>query len=170
MNSSLTRGTQLLGLLAIMLSNGCSRSEATAASPVAGAATPAFGQPGDRDAGKRIFLRVCFVCHQPTGLGVPGVFPPLAGSPIAADRDPGIIIRIVLFGLQGPIEVRGATYNNVMPAHASQLNDDEIAAVLTYVRSAWGNGATPVTAEAVKQVRANVRRTGPWTWAELNRS
>jgi mono/diheme cytochrome c family protein len=155
----------LLALASVFLA-GCSRSENS--SPPAPAGTSATsGTPGDRDAGKRAYLRVCFVCHQPTGIGVPGAFPPLAGSPIVA-ADPDRLIRIVLFGLQGPVEVNGTAFNGVMPPQGAQLKDAEIADVLTYVRSAWGNDAPAVTLEAVGKIRAAVKRDTPWTWAELN--
>ncbi|MCX6956028.1 MAG: cytochrome c [Verrucomicrobia bacterium] len=145
---------------------------AAALAPVCGAAekpAPAKGTPGDAEAGKAVYLRVCFACHQPTGLGLPGAFPPLAGSPIVTEADPGKVIRIALHGLQGPIEVKGVKYNSMMPAHGPQLQDREIADVLTYVRNTWENKAAPVTVEAVAEVRAKVQRPTPWTWAELTK-
>jgi len=143
----------------------------TACGPGKNAAAPTQAEaatPGDAGAGQRIYLRVCFVCHQPNGLGVPGAFPPLAGSTIVAG-DPDRLIRIVLHGLQGPVEVNGTTFNNTMPAQGAVLKDFEIANALTYVRSAWGNHATPVTVEAVTHVRATVKRDTMWTWAELTK-
>lgn len=137
------------------------------AAPAAAKETP--GTPGKADAGKAVYLRVCFACHQPTGLGLPGAFPPLAGAAMVNEADPGKIIRIVLHGLIGPIEVKGVTYNSMMPPHAPQLKDQEIADVLTYVRNEWGNKAAPVTVEAVAKIRATVNRATPWTWAELNK-
>jgi mono/diheme cytochrome c family protein len=156
-------------LALLLLASGCSRNESSAVAP-APVKTPAVptATPGDAEAGKSVYLRVCFACHQPTGLGLPPAFPPLAGSSIATAADPGKIIRIVLHGLQGPIEVNGTTYNSMMPPHAAQLKDREIADALTYVRSAWGNTAAPVTVEAVAEIRATVPRPAPWTWAELN--
>jgi mono/diheme cytochrome c family protein len=140
------------------------------ASGAADKAAPAKGTPGDADAGKGVYLRVCFACHQPTGLGLPGAFPPLAGAAPAVEADPGKIIRIVLHGLQGPIEVKGVKYNSMMPPHGPQLKDKEIADVLTYVRSAWENKAPAVTVEAVAAIRAKEsKRTTPWTWAELTK-
>jgi mono/diheme cytochrome c family protein len=114
-------------------------------------------------------MRVCFACHQANGLGLPGAFPPLAGSSIVTEADTGKIIRIVLHGLQGPIEVKGVKFNSLMPAQGAQLNDKEIADALTYVRNAWGNTAAPVTVEAVAGVRAQVQRPTPWTWDELTK-
>lgn len=139
--------------------------------PATAAASPPASAPatGDAEAGKTVYARVCFACHQLTGLGLPGAFPPLAGAePVAGS--PERLIRIVLHGLQGPITVKGATYTNVMPPHGPQLKDQEIADVLTYVRGAWGNAAAGVTVEAVSRLRATEKdRTTMWTWAELEK-
>jgi mono/diheme cytochrome c family protein len=116
--------------------------------------------------GQAVFVRVCAVCHQANGQGVPGVFPPLAGSPIV-DGDPKLLIRLVLHGLQGPIEVNGKTYNSVMPGQGPLLKDHEIANALSYVRNSWGHAASPVSADDVAAIRASEKRTTMWTWAEL---
>jgi len=118
--------------------------------------------------GQAVYQRACAPCHQPNGTGVAGAFPPFEGSPRLAEADPGKLIRIVLHGLQGPIEDRGKTYNSMMPAGGSLLTNREIALVLTYTRDKWGNGAPPVTEAAVAEVRDTVQRPTPWTWAELN--
>ena len=76
-------------------------------------------------------------CHQDTGKGLPGTYPPLVGSPIVLG-DPAIPIRILLHGLQGDVTVEGATYNGQMPSW-DRFSDEQIAAVLTYVRGAWTN-------------------------------
>jgi mono/diheme cytochrome c family protein len=109
--------------------------------------------------GKAQFNAVCVTCHQPTGLGMPGIYPPLAGSEYVngpADR----VIPIVLYGLKGDVHVKGADYNAAaMPVFgqvagsAYNWNDEKIAAVLTYVRQEWGNKAGPVTADEVAAVR-----------------
>ena len=125
--------------------------------------------------GKKLFNSggACYSCHQPTGQGVPGVYPPLAGSEWAQGSEERII-RIVLFGLQGSVHVRGADYNSgvVMPAFGPTgtygWSDDKLAAVLTYVRSEWGNKASAVTPEKVTAVRtAEAARTKAWTQDEL---
>lgn len=101
--------------------------------------------------GKRVYQQTCFACHQPTGMGLPGVFPPLAKSDfLMADKDRAI--RSIIKGLSGPIEVNGKKYNGVMPPVA--LNDEQVANVLTYVKNSWGNSADPVTVEDVRKVRA----------------
>lgn len=108
------------------------------------------------EAGKTLFFGTCSTCHQPTGEGVPNVFPPLAKSDyLMADKKRAI--ATVLNGLSGLVKVNGKDYNSVMPP-MSQLNDDEIAYILTYVRNAWGNKGDAVTAEEVKKIRATTTR------------
>ncbi len=119
--------------------------------------------------GKRVFNGTCITCHQATGQGVPGVYPPLAGSEWA-QGDEQRIIRIVLHGLNGPINVEGKDFNNAMASLGGVLKDDQIANVLTYVRQEWGNKAPPVSAETVAKVRADTAsRTAPWTSDELKK-
>ncbi len=102
-------------------------------------------------AGRALFNGTCSVCHQDNGAGLPDVFPPLAKSDyLQADR--ARAIAGVLNGRTGPITVNGKTYNSVMPP-MSQLNDDEIANILTYVLNSWGNAGGHVTAAEVAQVR-----------------
>lgn len=120
--------------------------------------------------GKRLFAQNCVACHQANGQGLPGAFPPLVGSEwvIGSEQRP---IRVVLQGLAGEIEVLGVTYNGVMPAFGPSTldwSDDEIAAVLSYIRQEWGNSADLVTPETVAAVRAETAdRTTAWTAAEL---
>ena len=87
--------------------------------------------------GRETFNFVCADCHQSTGLGLAGQFPPLAGSEWVLGEGPNRIIRIVLNGVQGPIEVKGQAFNNAMPAQKDILKDDQIAAVLTFIRNQW---------------------------------
>jgi nitrite reductase (NO-forming) len=103
--------------------------------------------------GESTFNRICANCHQPTGLGIPGQFPPLAHSDYLASAPADKIIGHVLHGLQGPVTVLGTTYDGQMPALAF-LSDDEIAAVLTYVRASFGNQLSRITPEQVAKVRA----------------
>jgi mono/diheme cytochrome c family protein len=111
--------------------------------------------------GEKVYTEVCQACHQAGGTGLTGAFPPLAGSEWVA-KDSRVLSRIVLGGLQGPIEVKGVQYNAAMPAF-SQLSDAEIAAVLTYVRSHFGNKETPVEPSVVQDVRANGGvKSGSW--------
>src|SRR5262249_54351036 len=96
--------------------------------------------------------RICAACHQATGLGVAGMFPPLAHSDYLASTPKEKIIGHLLRGLQGPVTVLGTTYNGQMPA-LGFLSDDEIAAVLTYARSAFGNNLSRVSSEEVARAR-----------------
>jgi len=107
-------------------------------------------------AGAVLFSGTCSVCHQANGEGLPAVFPPLAKSDyLVADRQRAI--SIVLNGLSGPVTVNGQPYNSVMPP-MSQLNDDEVANILTWVLNSWGNEADAVTPEEVAKVRAGTKR------------
>jgi mono/diheme cytochrome c family protein len=113
------------------------------------------------------YVEVCAVCHQATGLGLEGAFPPLAGSEWLNGR-PEIPIAIVLHGLQGPITVKGKAFNGAMMAWGAAMTDDDIAGTLTYARSQWGNRAAAVTPAQVRAVRARfASRTTPWSAAEL---
>jgi mono/diheme cytochrome c family protein/Cu/Ag efflux protein CusF len=139
---------------------------AAAPAPAAPVTTaPQTPSPAQLATGAAVYTRVCIACHQPTGVGLFPLFPPLAGSSIVTG-DTRRLARILLSGLQGPIDVNGRTFNGVMPGLASQYNDDELAAVLTYVRNTWGNTAAPVPASVLAAERA-ANRTTPWTWAEL---
>ena len=135
-----------------------------------GGAAPAAGPVDPKLLGKRIFTQNCVVCHQTTGLGVPGQFPPLAGSEWVLGGDwhgDNHIVKILLKGLQGPVQVKGAAFNNAMPPWG-QLKDEQIAFVLTYIRSEWGNAAPPITPDYVKQIRAaTADRTEPWSQKAL---
>ncbi|MBK9139162.1 MAG: cytochrome c [Verrucomicrobia bacterium] len=120
--------------------------------------------------GRKVYDIYCKACHQPNGRGVPNQFPPLAESDWVNVDGANRLIRIVLHGLGGPISVNGVEYNNVMLPWRDQLSDDDIAAVLTFVRGnkEWGNHSGPVTAAEVKKVReATASRDSNWTAAEL---
>jgi mono/diheme cytochrome c family protein len=116
--------------------------------------------------GKRTFTSYCQSCHQASGLGVAGVYPPLVGSEWVLN-DPKIPVLIVFHGLQGPITVKGNTYNNVMAPWGGALNDAEIAAVVTYIRNEWGNKADPVTEETVAALRSQFPRKEAWKAPDL---
>lgn len=116
---------------------------------------------GGAVSGAQVYAGKCAGCHQASGAGVSGVFPPLANSPWVTASETRLV-QILLHGIQGPIDVLGATYNGLMPSWKS-LSDDEIAAVATYVRSSFGNSATPVAAATVATERARTAsRAAPW--------
>jgi mono/diheme cytochrome c family protein len=118
--------------------------------------------------GRRTF-NVCSQCHQETGAGIPGVYPPLDRSEIVAG-DEATLVRIVLHGLQGPVTVAGSTYDGQMPGW-SRLRDEQISAVLTYIRGSWSNRAPPVDTALVTTVREqSSARTQAWTWAEVQQA
>lgn len=123
--------------------------------PDAAAATPA-GQSKTID-GAEVYRNQCISCHQADGEGVRGQFPPLArNSDLFLAQD--FPVRVVLHGIEGKIDVQGQSYDGVMPA-LDILSDDEIAAVVNYVRTQWGNDAlrptamAPVNAALVKELR-----------------
>ena len=107
-------------------------------------------------AGRVLYNGTCSVCHQQNGEGLEGVFPPLANSDYLV-ADSRRAIEVVLNGLAGPVTVNGKTYNSVMPP-MSQLNDDEIANILTFTLNSWGNEADAVRSGDVAEVRAVTER------------
>ena len=128
--------------------------------------------PSQKDffAGMRVYKRpTCAACHQENGMGTAGLFPPLAGADWVTESDASRVIRIVLDGISGPIQVNGVGYNNAMPPWRDQLNDEEVAQVVTYVRKAWGNKASGVKAEEVAKIRKETaaRANKPWSADEL---
>ena len=140
---------------------------ATTGAATTGAATTAAAAKEQLPDGKQVFSTTCAACHQASGEGVPGVYPPLAGSEWVTG-DEAKVVRILLHGVTGPIEVAGETFNSMMPPWGATLKDADIAAVLTYARSTWGNKGTPITAAKVAAIRAaTASRTTPWTAAEL---
>jgi mono/diheme cytochrome c family protein len=125
--------------------------------------------------GKAIYNKpTCVTCHQADGNGTPGQFPPLTSSEWLKEKEPGRVIRLVLNGLNGPLEINGKSFNGSMVPWGGEsgLNDEEIAAVLTYVRQnkAFGNNAPAVEPKRVKAVRDKLKaagRTQPFTPDEL---
>lgn len=102
------------------------------------------------EAGHKLFASICAACHQPTGMGVPNTFPPLAGSDFL-NADKNRAIKIVINGRQGIVLVNGARYNNSMPSFP--LTDDDIANVLTFVYNSFGNSGVEVTRAEVAKLR-----------------
>jgi ubiquinol-cytochrome c reductase cytochrome b subunit len=111
----------------------------------------AGGGAGNAAAGATVFSANCAGCHGAAGAGVPGAFPPLANNPYVTG-DPKAVIHTLNYGLNGAIKVGSAAYNGQMPAWKGNLTDQQIADVITYIRSSWGNKAAGVTAAEVTAV------------------
>jgi mono/diheme cytochrome c family protein len=132
----------------------------------------AFDIKASAERGKPLYLQTCIACHQPTGMGLPGAFPPLVGSDYVTGS-PRRLVAILLKGLQGPLTVKGVTYNNIMLALDLQFpiykDDSKVADVANYVRTNFGNAATePITPQLVAEVRAKwASRTAPFTEADI---
>ncbi|MGH8413172.1 MAG: c-type cytochrome, partial [Gammaproteobacteria bacterium] len=135
---------------------------AAATSQVAVVATPAPSGPYHFDAAKgaSLYSANCAACHQPTGLGIPGAFPPLKGNAAVLEPDPSKQIDVVLNGLQGQ-NVGGTVYATPMPQFGKLLNDAEIADIINHERSSWGNKAKQITSSEVKARRAADARGAP---------
>jgi mono/diheme cytochrome c family protein len=132
----------------------------TPAALMASGGAPATSSGAAVDGGQ-IFAAKCVACHQATGLGLPGVFPPLAGSEWVLGNAK-VLVQIPLHGITGRIQVKSAAYTGSMPMF-STLSDAEIAAVLTYIRSQWGNAAPSVSPATVAAGRkATQARSTPF--------
>jgi nitrite reductase (NO-forming) len=108
------------------------------------------------DAGRVLYNGTCSVCHQQNGEGLAGVFPPLANSDYLME-DTNRAIEIVLNGLTGPVTVNGSPFDSVMPP-MSQLNDDEIANILTFTMNTWGNSSDAISIDDVAAIRESTER------------
>jgi len=161
---------ELLAIPADAAIEGAAEASAAASASGASGSTAAPKEVGatvDIEAGKAQYMAICVACHQPTGLGLFPVFPPLVNSEYvkgSAER----LVAIILNGVMGPITVDGKPYNNMMPAQGAVLTDTKISQVASYVRSAFGEGASRVTVEQVAEARKKYgsRPTG-WSEAEL---
>lgn len=142
----------MIGLSAMLLFSeimiSCGGGDHTSTSETTASKTPPVSMVATVD-GEVIYKKTCITCHMAKGEGVANTFPPLAKSDFLANREN--VIHQVLKGKSGELVVNGVTYNNTMPPQA--LNDEEIAAVLTYVYSNFGNAGEPFTADEVKAVR-----------------
>jgi mono/diheme cytochrome c family protein len=102
--------------------------------------------------GKQVYLQQCLACHMATAVGVEGMNPPLIKTKFVLGDKP-TLVKIVLNGMKGNVDIDGDTYHGVMAPH-SDLTDLQIADVLTYVRNSFGNKASAVTPAQVKAIRA----------------
>ena len=106
--------------------------------------------------GKKTYEAVCGTCHGPDGLGKPDQAPPLAGSEWVTSKGINRLIHIPLVGIAGPISVAGKDWNMNMAAMGAALPDEDLAAVLSYIRSSWGNKASSIESDDIKKVRATI--------------
>ena len=120
--------------------------------------------------GEQLFTAQCSGCHGADGAGITGLAPSLLGSDRIV-RAPEQLIRIVLHGLSGPIDVQGEQWNNLMPGHSevAGFDDEGISGLVTWLRRSWGHNRSPISPQAVAEIRAeNQERMIPWTDEELS--
>lgn len=132
------------------------------------AQAPAAATPEQLEEGKKNYMMVCVACHQPTGAGLPGVFPSIVKSEYvngSAER----LVAMVLKGIMPPFKYKDVMYMQIMIPQEAVLTDDKIAGILTFVRASFENSAAPITAEFVAGVRKKLTdRKTPYTQAELD--
>lgn len=129
---------------------GCAKS---AHGPTATAASAAAARnPASSSDGAVVYLANCSSCHQTNGQGVPGAFPPLASNPVVTGNSTAVI-AIVKNGLEGRVVVNGEAYSGIMPHWKGLISDEQIADVITYIRSSWKNHAPGVSVADVASVR-----------------
>ncbi len=144
---------QLLAFAVVLAASACAKgNDSSGGSSAAPAQSVAAAQSGGgvSDGGK-LYQTNCSSCHQATGAGVEQTFPPLAGNP-AVTGDPKRLIHAVKFGMSGKLTAMGQNYNGMMPNWGQSLSNADIAEVLTYVRSSWGNKASAITEAEVAAV------------------
>lgn len=156
----ITLAVVIFGVAYILLSEPFGQPELGDRRTVADLRAPAAGAASAAADGKQVFTANCVACHQATGKGLPGVFPPLDGSEWVAG-DERIVANILLHGVSGEITVMGNTFKGAMPAF-QQLSDAELAAVASYVRAEWSNKAAPIKAEVFAAERKASTRTAPF--------
>ena len=111
----------------------------------------------DMEEGAKLFATNCAACHQASGKGIPGVFPPLKGDGVVRAPDPTQQIRVLLRGIQGA-NIGGIVYSTPMPPFGITLGDNQVADIIDYERTSWGNRAPLATAREVAAVRAALKR------------
>jgi mono/diheme cytochrome c family protein len=151
-------------------------SNPTAFFPLPGGATSGPGGPAVEltalQLGEKVYKEVCQACHQPTGLGQAGQFPALAGSEWVdgSEYNEKRLVAVVLKGMKGPVTVKGSAYNGAMPPQENALKPNKLAAVLTYVRQAWGNKGGEITeAQVIASKKEFADRSDQWTVEEIKK-
>jgi mono/diheme cytochrome c family protein len=157
--AAITLAVVLAGVAYILLSEPFGRADLGDRRTLADL-RPKVAVAGQGADGAQIFTTNCVACHQATGKGLPGVFPPLDGSEWV-NGDERVLANILLHGVTGDITVAGVPYKGAMPAFA-QLGDAELAAVLSHVRSTWSNKSAPLKAEVIEKERKANPRTTPF--------
>lgn len=150
----------LFGVVYIFLSEPFGNAELGDRRTLADLSGPAPVAAGAAVDGKAVFAAQCVACHQATGKGLPGVFPPLDGSEWV-QGDARTVANLLLHGINGKITVAGTDYSGAMPSF-QQLNDAELAAVASYVRSNWSNKAEAIKPDLFEQERKASTRTTPF--------
>ncbi|MBV8373845.1 MAG: cytochrome c [Candidatus Eremiobacteraeota bacterium] len=153
-------GVLIVATVAAAALTACAKSNSTSnaqASNAVASSTPveaasSLASANVKSPGALVYLANCASCHQSNGKGLTGAFPPLAANP-AVTGNPQHVIHIVKYGLTGKIMVGPDAFNGIMPPWGSQLSDDAIANVISYIRSSWGNKGNAVTAAEVTSVK-----------------
>ena len=158
--AAVTLAVVVSGVAYILFSEPFGRADLGDRRTVADLRAPAAGAAGAAADGKQLFTANCVACHQATGKGLPGVFPPLDGSEWV-NGDERIVANILLHGIDGEISVAGNTFKGSMPSF-KQLSDAELAAVASYVRSEWSNKSPAIKTALVEQERKGSQRTTPF--------
>ena len=157
--AAVTLAMVAFGVIYILLSDPFGNSELGDRRTLADLSGPALGASGAVD-GKQLFAANCVACHQATGKGLPGVFPPLDGSEWV-QGDERTLANILLYGVSGEMEVAGITYKGAMPAF-QQLGDAELAALASYIRGNWSNKAGAVQPNLFEHERKASKRSTPF--------
>jgi mono/diheme cytochrome c family protein len=141
----------VVSLALLVAAAGCAKSS-NATSAAASASAAAMKNPASASDGATVYLTDCSSCHQTNGQGVSGAFPPLAGNAVVTGN-PVAVIAIVKNGLEGRVTVNNAAYSGIMPSWKGQISDDQIAAVISYIRSSWANHAGGVSVAQVGSIK-----------------
>lgn len=158
--AAITLAMVIFGVAYILLSEPFGQTDLGDRRTVADLRAPAVGAAGAVADGKQVFTANCVACHQATGKGLPGVFPPLDGSEWVTG-DERTLANILLHGVSGEMTVMGASYKGAMPAF-QQLSDAELAAVASHIRAEWSNKAQAIKAELFATERKASTRTTPF--------
>ena len=156
----ITLAVVLSGVAYILLSEPFGQLDMGDRRTLADLRAPAAGAPGAVADGKQVFSVNCAACHQATGKGLPGVFPPLDGSEWVVG-DERTLVNILLHGVSGEITVMGKPYKGAMPSF-KQLGNNELAAVASYVRAEWSNKAGAIKPELFETERKASDRSTPF--------